>query len=164
MLIRIKINTIIIYFQRKVCKKILKEKIESQSKIFFLNFELKNFQFFNSPPFPKHSQLGRTWYPTPPCAASVWLMGRFTTLLVTKHFMPNLYLGKLTISLGVASILDYMFRLLATSLSINSGLILNKSKSWMFLHPVNLSVWNLCPFALWYLFLLLELKKFLPEI
>ena len=55
-------NTVIIYFQRKVCKKVLKEKIESQSKIFFLNFELKNFQVFNSPPFPKHGQLGRTWY------------------------------------------------------------------------------------------------------
>ena len=29
-------------------------------------------QFFNSPPFLKHSQLGHTWYPTPHCAALIF--------------------------------------------------------------------------------------------
>ena len=46
-------------------------------------------QFFNSPPFPKQSQLGHTWYPTPPCAALVWLTGWHAMPLVSKRFPPN---------------------------------------------------------------------------
>ena len=31
-----------------------------------------NIQFFNSPPFPRQSQLGHAWYPTPQCVQPLY--------------------------------------------------------------------------------------------
>ena len=62
-------------------------------------------QFFNSPPIPKHGRPGHLWYPTTRCVVLVWLTGRHATIFFTKYFPPNLYLERLKVSLGVASIL-----------------------------------------------------------
>ena len=82
-------------------------------------------QFFNSHPFPEHSQLAHTWHITPHCAVLVWLTWHHATLWVTKRFPPNHCLGKQKISLGVASILRMclILSLIAISLINNSRLI-----------------------------------------
>ena len=46
-------------------------------------------QFFNSTPFPKHSQSGHLWYPTTHCAVLASLTGHHAMPLVTKYFSPN---------------------------------------------------------------------------
>ena len=76
-------------------------------------FRLPNFldcsgiHFFYSPaPLSNYSQLGRLWLPSPHCAVPVWLTRHHAMPVVTRWFLPNPYLGKQRVSLGVASILS----------------------------------------------------------
>ena len=64
-----------------------------------------NIQFFNSPPFPKHSQLGHTWYPTPQCVQPLYNFWMPYQVIAHQVAPTQLFLGKQTIFLGVASIL-----------------------------------------------------------
>ena len=60
-------------------------------------------QFFNS---SHHGHLGHLLLPTAHCAEPVWLARRHAAPLVTKCYLPNLYLGKQRVSLGVRGILS----------------------------------------------------------
>ena len=70
---------------------------------YFLLTGCSSIQFFDSPP-PQHSQSAYLWLPNSHWAALVWFTAHYAIPLVIKCFLPNLYLGKQRISLGVASI------------------------------------------------------------
>ena len=61
-----------------------------------------NIQFFNSPPFPKQSQLGHAWYPTPQCVQPLY---NFWDAIPGDWSPSGSYSTLPSIFLGVASIL-----------------------------------------------------------
>ena len=72
---------------------------------YFLFTGYLGIQFYNSS-FFQQSQLGCLWLPILYCLALAWLTGHHAFPLVTTWFLPNLYIGKYIISLGMASILS----------------------------------------------------------
>ena len=90
-------------------------KVSTGSEIYPNYFWLPTFsncsdvQFFDSPSFSKHIQLGYLWLPTSPFATPLLPTGHHVMPTTTKCFPPNPYLEKQIISLGVLIILSTCF-------------------------------------------------------
>ena len=107
--------------------------------LLFLTLQTSGFLI---PLLSQHSQLCCLWFPTPHCAAPVWLTRHHVMLSVARWFLPKSHLGKQRISLGVASIPS--MRLCShTQFDCNSLLIIRswylsmskpKMQSWMNSH------------------------------
>ena len=69
------------------------------SNPYFLLTGCLGIQFFDSS-HSQHSRLGYLWLHTPHCKAPVLLTRHYSTPLVIRHFPPNHYLWKESISLG----------------------------------------------------------------
>ena len=74
--------------------------------LYFLLTGCLSIQFFYSPPFSQHSQLGCLWLPTPGCAAPVRLTGCHATPLVTRCFWLQPLMSSLTLPWAISRFLD----------------------------------------------------------
>ena len=88
-------------------------KVSTGSEIYPNYFWLPTFcncsQFFDSPSFSKHIQLGYLWLPTSPFVTPLLPTGHHVMPTATKYFPSNPYLGKQIISLGVPITLSTSF-------------------------------------------------------
>ena len=84
---------------------------------YFLLSGCLSIQFFDSPPFSQHSQLGCLWLPTPDCAAPMWPTQRHATPLVTRYIPPQSLTLSLTLPWPIARFLDFQ----ASSSQSDSG-------------------------------------------